>query len=401
MSAKLIFVKYKMRYQNKNGGDIMGVTIGMPSLKLNDVGLSNKHCGNFKSVAEEALKERKGRDADIDSTKSSENISKGFQTAAELIGYSEKHISQLNDHLRSEGKRGIRKDAVKMCVTIIKPPAEWIKSLSKEEQINFFEDALVKFEEIVGKDNIKAVAIHFDEQAPHMHIFWEPMTKDERLCAKDAHNWVFFSKLNREMPKYLRSKGWEIDDCHAYDSAEEQELKQKLGKEKYLQYLQEKRAKNGRSSFKYKAEMEAENEKLVKATTVSPEKKVIGLLGREKVVAKTEQEIRDEMTILAAQAVLIDKDQARRDKEYYQKLKDNEEELIEQKSEEKARSIVTKRELEAIKKARRAEDMIIRIDERLEAKYKTSVNELLNEKKEPTKNISTYERRENYDRVNR
>ena len=45
--------------------------------------------------------------------------------------------------------------------------------------------------------------------------------------------------------------------------------------------------------------------------------------------------------------------------------------------------------------------MIIRIDERLEAKYKTSVNELLNEKKEPTKNITTYERRENYDRVNR
>jgi uncharacterized protein YpiB (UPF0302 family) len=147
--------------------------------------------------------------------------------------------------------------------------------------------------------------------------------------------------------------------------------------------------------------MEAENEKLVKATTVSPEKKVIGLLGREKVVAKTEQEIRDEMTILAAQAVLIDKDQARRDKEYYQKLKDNEEELIEQKSEEKAKDIVTKRELDAIKKARRAEDMIIRIDERLEAKYKTSVNELLNEKKEPTKNITTYERRENYDRVNR
>lgn len=373
----------------------------MPCLKLNSIGRTSKHCGNYKRVAEEALNERKGRDIEIDSMKADENITKGFQTAAELIEYSERHIAQLHDHLRSEGKRGIRKDAVQMCVTIIKPPAEWIRSMSKEEQLDFFEDALVKFEEIVGKDNIKAVAIHFDEQAPHMHIFWEPMTKDGRLCAKEVHGLKFFGKLNREMPKFLRSKGWEIDDCHAYDLAEEQELKQKLGKEKYLQYLQEKRAKSGRTSFKYKAEMEAENEKLVKATTVSPEKKVIGLLGREKVVAKTEQEIRDEMTILAAQAVLIDKDQARRDKEYYQKLKDNEEELIEQKSEEKAKDIVTKRELDAIKKAHRAEDMIIRIDERLEAKYKTSVNELLNEKKEPTKNITTYERRENYDRVNR
>ena len=88
----------------------MGVTIGMPSLKLNDVGLSNKHCGNFKSVAEEALKERKGQDADIDSTKSSENISKGFQTAAELIEYSERHIAQLHDHLRSEDKSTLLRD---------------------------------------------------------------------------------------------------------------------------------------------------------------------------------------------------------------------------------------------------------------------------------------------------
>ena len=89
----------------------MGVTIGMPCLKLNSIGRTSKHCGNYKRVAEEALNERKGRDIEIDSMKADENISKGFQTAAELIEYSEKHISQLNDHLRSEGKRGIRKDA--------------------------------------------------------------------------------------------------------------------------------------------------------------------------------------------------------------------------------------------------------------------------------------------------
>ena len=38
----------------------MGWTIGIPSLKLNNTGTKSKHCGNFKSVAEEALMERKG-----------------------------------------------------------------------------------------------------------------------------------------------------------------------------------------------------------------------------------------------------------------------------------------------------------------------------------------------------
>ena len=40
----------------------MSVTIGMPSLKLNNVGRVGKHSGSFKKVAEEALAERRGRD---------------------------------------------------------------------------------------------------------------------------------------------------------------------------------------------------------------------------------------------------------------------------------------------------------------------------------------------------
>ena len=44
----------------------MGYTIGMPSLKLSNIeGKGGKHCGNFRKVAKEALRERQGLDTDI------------------------------------------------------------------------------------------------------------------------------------------------------------------------------------------------------------------------------------------------------------------------------------------------------------------------------------------------
>lgn len=216
----------------------MGWKIGLPSLKLNNAGVKSKSCGSFKSVAEEALKERKGHDPDIDILKSVNNIYRGYHTAAELMEYSQKHIEQLKD----KTGRSIRKDAVVMCVTILKPPADYMTRLSKNQQLDFLSDAEKIFSEIVGADNIKSTAIHFDEQGVHEHIFWEPMTADGRLCAKETHNLQFFAKVNKELPAQLRTLGWEIEDCEMYDAAKKD-------------YLQEKK-NAGQSSMAYKAEAE-------------------------------------------------------------------------------------------------------------------------------------------------
>lgn len=222
----------------------MGWTVGMPSLKLNKAGLKSKHCGDFQSVAEEALQERKGHDPDIDPERAARNVYEGFETAADLMAYSDAHCSTLRD----PSGRALRKDAVRMCATILKPPAAFMATLSEEDQKIFLQDGIEKIEEIVGKDNVKAKAWHFDEQGAHVHVFWEPMTEDGRLCAKELHNLQFFSRLNKEMPEHLRSRGWDIDDCNAYDMAAED---LKTEKEKA-----ERRQKNGRSSAVYKAEAE-------------------------------------------------------------------------------------------------------------------------------------------------
>ena len=224
----------------------MGWTIGMPSLKLNNAGTKSKHCGNFGKVAAEALEERKGRDPDIDRERAAENIYSGFRSAAELQEYSKKHVDEISARQVAAGGRKVRADAVVMCATIIKPPAAMMRELSRVDQIRFFGDAREKLAEIVGEDNIKSEAMHFDEQGVHLHIFWEPLTPDGRLCAKEMHNLAFFGRLNREMPEFLRSRGWDVENCKIYDPTENKEE------------VAQRKSKQGRSSAQFKEDAERE-----------------------------------------------------------------------------------------------------------------------------------------------
>ena len=88
----------------------MGWKIGVPSLKLNNAGVTSKHCGDFGAVAAEALQERAGHDPDIDPERAALNRYEGFTTAAELQKYSREHVEQLRD---AKGRK-LRKDAVVM-----------------------------------------------------------------------------------------------------------------------------------------------------------------------------------------------------------------------------------------------------------------------------------------------
>lgn len=224
----------------------MGWKIGAPSLKLNNAGTVSKHCGDFGSVAREALEEREGRDPDIDQTRAEQNRIEGFRTAAELQAYSAAHV----DELRDAAGRKLRKDAVVMCATILKPPAAMMNKLPIDEQRRFLDDANEAFAEIVGRENIKSRADHFDELGGHTHVFWEPMTEDGRLCAKERHNLQFFSRVNRELPEKLRAKGWEIDDCEMYDAAKEE-------------YEKQSKKNAGRSSVAFKADAERKKAELL------------------------------------------------------------------------------------------------------------------------------------------
>lgn len=246
----------------------MGWTIGIPSLKLNNVGRKSKHCGSFGGIVYEALPPRKGKDPDIDPTRSHLNIYEGFTSAKALMEYSAKHVAEMSEQQRAEGKRGIREDAVVMCSTIFKPPAEMMAAMSYEDQIRFLRDANEVLDEIIGSHRCRSNAYHFDEQGGHLHKLWEPITDDGRLCAKELHNIKFFGRVNREMPQRLREKGWDIDDCQCYDAAKEELLTDEERREQMRS--------NGRSSAVYKRDQERAMKRM-KEQTVVLEKKVAGL----------------------------------------------------------------------------------------------------------------------------
>ena len=234
----------------------MGVHISSPTIKLNNVGPTSKKCGDLKKVSAEALSERQGLDRDIDQSRASLNLYEGYASSAELMAYSKAHIAELNEKAAAEGKRKIRSDAVVMVATVLKPPAHFMNGLLREEQIRLLKDGVEGFANIVGEANVKSAAYHFDEQGSHVHVFWEPMTADGRLSAKEAVSLKTFSRINKELPQFMRARGWDIEDCKSYDEAEERAKRKTLGEAEYRKQTAEKRAKNGRSSYKYKAEAE-------------------------------------------------------------------------------------------------------------------------------------------------
>ena len=233
----------------------MAYKIGIPVLKLNDCGKKSKHTGSFKSVAEEALEERKGRDKDINHEISHLNRIDGFKSAAELRAYSDKHIKELSEKQKAEGKRGVRSDAVKMCVIVFKPPMAYLKKLTPEQQEQLLEDGNQILNELIGADRVKSTAFHYDEQNIHFHKFFEPCLDDGRLCAKEFINADFYKRINQELAPRLRARGWDVADCDCYDKAEEKLLTE--------EERAERRSRTGKSSVAFKAEAEARKNELV------------------------------------------------------------------------------------------------------------------------------------------
>lgn len=239
--------------------------IGIPSAKLSFHPSSNgkNTTLQLRGVLMEAGKERIGRDEDIDPERANLNeyISQyGFTSGAEVYDYCKKRSEEVSAQRIAAGQKKLRKDYVPMCATIFKPHSKFMRTLTEEQQRKFLHDVVDQFGEMVGKEKIVMAALHFDEQVPHVHIFWEPVEKEEgkpdRFCAKEQHNAKFLGRLNREVAPALREKGWNLADSFDWMTAtkEQQEERKKL--------IEEGKIVSGMSSVEYKAMMEEQKKTL-------------------------------------------------------------------------------------------------------------------------------------------
>lgn len=240
----------------------MGWKVGITTLKLTNQRSKKsrtKRTGFLRAVVCEGLKERWGKDEDIDRNRSHFNSYTGITSGVKLAEIMTAEATDYSKQRKAAGGRALRADAAIGWAMIIKPPADVINAMSPGQQIKFFADSDKIITAIMGADNIRATALHRDEQAPHKHYFGMGYTKSGELCVDKVINPKLYKRLNQEYPQKMRELGWDIEDCTIYDAEKVKNMTENeatVYKEKCKAKRREK--KSGLDSKTYKAKKEIE-----------------------------------------------------------------------------------------------------------------------------------------------
>ena len=240
----------------------MGWKVGITTLKLTNQRSKKsraKRTGFLRAVVCEGMSERWGKDEDIDRNRSRYNTYTGITNGVELARAMAKEAAGYSAQRKAAGGRALRADAAIGWAMILKPPTEIINSMLPEQQAKFFTDSDKILMEIMGADNVRATALHRDEQGPHKHYYGMGYTKSGELCVDKVINPKLYKRLNQEYPQKMREFGWDIEDCTVYDA----EKVKSMTEHEAAAYKMECRTKrqqkkSGLDSKTYKAKKEVE-----------------------------------------------------------------------------------------------------------------------------------------------
>ncbi len=113
-------------------------------------------------------------DIDLDRTKDNYHIIKPAKS----------YHAEIKKRIVNAGSKR-RKDSVLMVETLITASHEFFENATISERTEYFERAVQFIKDEIGEKNIIAATVHMDERTPHMHICFVPITKDNRLSAKE------------------------------------------------------------------------------------------------------------------------------------------------------------------------------------------------------------------------
>ena len=137
-----------------------------------------KHKGGASkalSAHHERTKEIYASNPDIDKSRTVQNY--------HLIAPRWSYGQEIRHRIRMAGCR-VRKDSVKFVDTLVTVSPEFAKA-HDAEMPEYFNCAFEFLKERVGEENIISAVVHMDEKTPHMHLCFVPLTKDNRLSAKE------------------------------------------------------------------------------------------------------------------------------------------------------------------------------------------------------------------------
>ena len=95
-----------------------------------------------------------------------------------------KYRAEVERQIKEVGCR-TRKDSVRLVEAMVTASPGFFQGKSQKEIRAYFERAVEFMKSHQSPDTLLSAVVHMDEETPHMHLSFVPITEDGRLCAKD------------------------------------------------------------------------------------------------------------------------------------------------------------------------------------------------------------------------
>ena len=142
---------------------------------------------------------------DIDSKRTADNYN--------LMGNGtpfRRRVKELVDSRSNPTGTALRKDAVQACSVLVSASPAVFKGMSSDGVRRYFQSATDWLCNEFGRENAVGAYVHMDEETPHLHFVFVPLTADNRLSAKDIIDRNRLQRLQSELPKYLQEVGFAV-----------------------------------------------------------------------------------------------------------------------------------------------------------------------------------------------
>ena len=304
----------------------MAISTGTPTLKLNNLsfGEQKKKSGNAKAIIDEAWKDENGKrncnDIDYKPEMTEQNINLyGPDTAKEVNEIIQKRYEQHKEKWEKEHNKKVRKDLNIAVAGIIKPDIESMQEMSESDRIDYLKAHFEEVKKTVESHGFEMVAatLQVDEANPHVHyVMLDP---DYKIGSKLKLK--LFSELNKEVPKRLQARGYDVKILEGYDTEKAKNMAtEEL--EEYKEGFKNKRMKFGRNSILYKGDraLEFYKKNEARAESLRLENNAIEARKRAFLDAKeeTEEKLRSEENKLLEDKIKAIEDRKRQEDELEQ-----------------------------------------------------------------------------------
>ena len=168
----------------------------------------NTQKNQMKDVkGKEMEQERKGKisneDIDLEKTKHNYDLVEDEKTLHQ-------RVKNRVDELKESGSR-VQKNSVVMYSNILTVPEEQAKVWGEEKTDDYFKACYDFFSKEFGIENVVSAKVHKDETAPHMHLHFVPVNKENgRLQARVSMNKAKINYIHDELPKFLQERGFDV-----------------------------------------------------------------------------------------------------------------------------------------------------------------------------------------------